>query len=145
MVLKKPIFVDIISSLLIALFVYAAVSKLLDQEKFRIELGKSPLLTSFAGWVAVMLPILEIGISIMLSFKRTRLLALYASFSLLTLFTAYLIAILQFSFYIPCTCGGVLQSMNWDTHIKFNVAFIVLAVIGILLSPSKVDKTFLLQ
>lgn len=135
--MKRSVVVEVIGILFIILFVYASISKLIDIERFRIELGKSPLLTGFAGVISVLIPMLEIFISIMLSFSATRLFALKASFSLMILFTAYLIAILQFSFYIPCTCGGVLQSMNWSTHIVFNLIFIFLAATAILLSPVK--------
>ena len=129
---KKSVVVEVICFLFIFLFMYAAVSKLLDYERFKIELGKSPLLTEIASWVAIGIPLIEIIISILLALPGLRLLGLYASFSLMVMFTAYLIAILQFSFYIPCTCGGVLQKLNWDTHIAFNGVFIMLAVIGIL-------------
>jgi hypothetical protein len=121
------------SSLLILLFVYAATSKLIDYQKFRVELGQSPVLTAFAGWVAWIIPLIEIGISIMLAFLPSRLTALYASFSLMTIFTTYIIVITKFSEYIPCSCGGILQNMNWSQHFYFNLLFILIALIGIML------------
>ena len=129
----NEIVVQIISSLLVLLFVYAAGSKLMDYTKFRVELGKSPLLTAFAGVVAIAIPIIEIGIALLLSFARWRLTGLYASFTLMTLFTAYIFYILRFSPYVPCSCGGVLQKMNWTTHLYFNLVFVVLAAMGVLL------------
>jgi len=68
----------------------------------------------------------------MLAFLRFRLLGLYASFSLMVMFTAYIIAITKFSDYIPCSCGGVLQNMSWNQHLIFNIGFILLAVAGII-------------
>jgi hypothetical protein len=137
--LKRSVDVEVICFLFIFLFMYAAVSKLLDYEKFKIELGKTPLLTNIAGCIAIGIPLIEIVISLMLAKSGLRLYGLYASFSLMVMFTAYLIAILQFSFYIPCTCGGVLQKLNWDAHIVFNSVFIILAVIGIL--SHRISKT----
>lgn len=134
---KRSVVVEVICFLFIVLFVYAAVSKLLDHQKFSIELSKSPLLTNFSSLVAWIIPSIEILISIALSIRSLRLIALYAAFSLMVMFTAYLIAILQFSFYVPCTCGGVLQQMNWDTHIIFNCVFIALALTAIFLEPNK--------
>jgi hypothetical protein len=61
--------------------------------------------------------------------------ALYASLTLMTIFTAYIIAILQFSYTIPCSCGGVLSKLSWQTHLVFNIGFMVLAAAGILLYP----------
>ena len=132
---NKPqtILVEIISALLIFLFMYAAISKLLDYQKFQVQLGQSPLLTAFAGWVSWIIPFLEIIISIMLAVRKFRLFGLYASFSLMVMFTSYIIAITKFSDYIPCSCGGVLQNMSWNQHLIFNIAFILLALTGIIL------------
>lgn len=132
---RKEFIVEIISCLFIMLFVYAAVSKLIDYTKFRVEIGKSPLLTSFAPWAAIGVPLVEIVVAVMLAFKQWRLVAMYAAFTLMTLFTSYIIAILQFSEFIPCTCGGVLQNMNWNQHLIFNLFFILLASAGVLLDP----------
>jgi uncharacterized membrane protein YphA (DoxX/SURF4 family) len=129
----QPVLIEIISALLIFLFLYAAISKLLDYQKFKVQLGQSPLLTAFAGWVAWIIPSLEIIISVMLAFSRFRLFGLYASFSLMVMFTAYIIAITKFSDYIPCSCGGVLQNMSWNQHLFFNIGFVLLALAGIIL------------
>jgi uncharacterized membrane protein YphA (DoxX/SURF4 family) len=130
--MKRNLFIETISFLFILLFVYAAASKLMDYEKFRLQLGKSPLLTHFAGFVAWMIPLLELVIAVMLAIPRFRSFGLYAFFSLMVMFTAYIVAITRFSDYIPCSCGGVLQNMGWNQHLVFNIFFVVLAVAGIL-------------
>lgn len=135
--MKRDTMLEIISGLLILLFVYAGASKLLDYEKFSVELGKSPLLTSFASWIAVAIPITEVLVAIMLAWTRYRLAGLFASFTLMMMFTAYIIVILQFSDYIPCSCGGILQNMSWTQHLLFNIIFIVIALAGILFYPGK--------
>jgi len=132
---KREIAIQTISCLLVLLFVYAAGSKLMDYTKFRVEIGKSPLLTAFAAPVAIAVPIIELVIALLLSFTRTRLLGLYASFTLMVLFTAYIFYILRFSPYIPCSCGGVLQKLNWTTHLWFNLFFVFLAALGVLIFP----------
>jgi len=48
----KNTLVIIICYLYVLLFVYAAVSKLLDFNTFQVQLGQSPLLSAFAGWVS---------------------------------------------------------------------------------------------
>jgi uncharacterized membrane protein YphA (DoxX/SURF4 family) len=130
--MTRRIIVEIISLLFILLFVYAAANKLMDIEKFRIQLGQSPLLTPFAGWVVFAVPVLEIIISFGLALHRFRLLALYASFALMVVFTTYIIAILNFTAYIPCSCGGVLEKLGWTEHLIFNGLFILFALLGIL-------------
>jgi uncharacterized membrane protein YphA (DoxX/SURF4 family) len=138
---RKEIIIEIIAVLFILLFVYAGTSKWIDYTKFRVELGKSPLLTNMAPWVAVIVPAIEIIIAAMLAMPRFRLMALYVSFTLMVMFTAYIIAILEFSDFVPCTCGGVLQNMTWTQHLIFNMAFIGLAAAGVLLHTSPTSVT----
>jgi len=135
--MKKRVFLEIISALLILLFVYAAVSKLLDYQTFRVQLGKSPFITNFAPTIAWALPIGEILVGLALAFKPTRLLGLYASLFLMTMFTAYIYTMLHYSYYIPCSCGGILSKMDWNTHFWFNVGFTLLSIIGIILETKK--------
>ena len=139
--MKRKTVVDIIAYLFIVLFIYASVNKLIDYDNFSAELGKSPLLTAFARWVAWGIPAIELVVVVLLTVPKWALVGFYAAFSLMTMFTAYIIAILKFSDFIPCSCGGVLQSMNWDQHLVFNIFFIVLGFIGILLYEADDHKT----
>lgn len=134
---KKILLVEIISALFILLFVYAALTKVMDYQKFRIELGKSPLLNGYAGIIAVAIPGIELLISLLIVIKRFQYYALYFAFSLMVVFSAYIVAILKFSPYVPCSCGGILQNMNWNQHLIFNVGFLSLGATAILLYPKK--------
>ena len=122
-----------ISILFIVLFVYAAVSKLLDFQKFMVQVGQSPILTSLGNWIAIVVPGLEILISLCFLIPKLRLIAMYGSLILMTLFTTYIAFILNFSPYVPCSCGGILDQMGWEEHLVFNVFFVLFAIIGILL------------
>jgi hypothetical protein len=130
----KNIITEIICSLLAILFVYASLSKLLDYNVFKMQLSRSPFITHFSTIIASLLPTIEIITGSLFVFGKWRLNALYASLFLLTLFTAYLVAMLNFSYYIPCSCGGVLSMLTWKQHIVFNAAFILLSLIAIFLS-----------
>ncbi|MGB8194393.1 MAG: MauE/DoxX family redox-associated membrane protein, partial [Chitinophagaceae bacterium] len=88
--MKRSTIVEIISSLLILLFMYAAVSKLLDYQTFKLQLNRSPFITQFAGVTAWALPAGEILVALALTFLPTRLVGLYASLFLMTMFTAYI-------------------------------------------------------
>ena len=131
---KKEIAVEIISFLFIVLFTYAAVTKLMDYEKFAVQIGKSPLLTDFAGMLAWLVPGSELVFAGMLAIPRLRQIGLYASFSIMVMFSAYIVAILQFSENIPCSCGGVLESLGWTEHLIFNIGFVILGIVGIFLN-----------
>jgi len=130
----KKIIVEVVCCLYILLFVYAAVSKLLDYQNFSTELGQSPLLTKISPVVAPAVIVSELLIAIFLSLKNTRRWALLMSFALMTIFTSYIFIILNFSHYVPCSCGGILQKLGWTEHIVFNALFVALAVIGFLLA-----------
>jgi len=133
----KHLLVELISAVFVLLFVYAALSKILDFEKFRVELGKSPILNAFTYYVSVGIPLLEILIAMLLTLKKFQHIALYASFTMMVMFSAYIVAILNFSSYIPCTCGGILEKMNWTQHLIFNMVFIILGIIGVLIYPDE--------
>ncbi|RNL88518.1 hypothetical protein ED312_08710 [Sinomicrobium pectinilyticum] len=129
----KQHIVSIICLLFVILFVYAACTKLLDYEKFRVQVGQSPVLTSIGGWISWLVPGIELVIAFMFIIPRLRLLALYASLSLMVMFTAYIFIVLNYSSFVPCSCGGILEKMGWTEHLFFNIGFVFLAMIGILL------------
>lgn len=131
----KNSFVLVVSYLYILLFVYAAVSKLLDFENFQVQLGQSPLLSAFAGYVAWIVPMVELLIAVLLVIPVYRKIGLLAGYVLMVMFTAYIYIILHYSSFIPCSCGGVLEKMSWNEHLIFNVVFVLLAGLGYFLIP----------
>lgn len=135
--MARKIIIDIISLLFMLLFVYAAVAKLLDYENFTVQIGQSPLLTDIAGFAGLAVPGIELLVAVLLAISRLRLWALYASFSLMVMFTAYIVAVLNFSERVPCSCGGVLEKFGWTEHLVFNIVFVLLAMLGIALHPGK--------
>jgi uncharacterized membrane protein YphA (DoxX/SURF4 family) len=128
---------EIIAALFIVLFIYASISKLLSYEDFSVQLSNSPILTKISGIIIWLVPALEILLAIVLAIPRFRLYGLYGSLTLMTIFTAYIIAILQFSYTIPCSCGGVLSKLTWQTHLVFNIGFLILSAAGIIIYPGK--------
>lgn len=129
----KSIILELICLLYIFLFVYAAVSKLVDFENFRIQLGQSPLLSAFAYWVSILVPVTELLICTLLIIPRFRLTGLFASYGLMVMFTVYIFIVLHYTSFVPCSCGGVLEKLSWTEHLIFNGIFVLMAVIGIIL------------
>lgn len=132
----KNAIIDTICLLYVLLFVYAAVSKLLDFENFQVQLGQSPLLTAFAAIISWLVPFLEIVISILLCIKKYRKIGLYIGSGLMAMFTIYIYMIINFSPYIPCSCGGILQKLGWQEHLYFNIIFLFLSFLGIMVITS---------
>ncbi|WP_408610240.1 MauE/DoxX family redox-associated membrane protein [Flavobacterium selenitireducens] len=129
------LFTDLVCSLYTLLFVYAALSKLLDYKTFMLQLGQSPMLSAFANWISWLVPSLEIVIALLLFIPRFKLTALFAAYILMSMFTAYIYILLNYSSFVPCSCGGILDSLTWSQHMAFNLAFALLAVIAILAYP----------
>lgn len=129
----KSNFIYTVALLHILLFSYAAASKLLDFQNFQVQLGQSPLLSAFAVIVSVAVPMVEFILVLMLMFPRFRLIGLYGSFVLMTMFSAYIVIVLNFSSFTPCSCGGILEKMSWNEHLIFNIVFVVIAAIAIIL------------
>ena len=131
------ILVSVTSYLYILLFVYAGFSKLLDYETFTVQLAQSPLLSAYAGMIAPAVIGIELVLALLLIPKNTRLIGLYASLFLMVAFTIYIYLILNFSDFVPCSCGGIIEKMNWTEHMIFNIAFVILALIAIVLSEKE--------
>ncbi|WP_294958490.1 DoxX family protein [uncultured Flavobacterium sp.] len=130
---------ETICLLFVLLFIYASVSKLLDFQHFRIELGQSPLLSAFADQFSIIVPALEIIICVLLLIPKFKPAGLFAAYGLMVMFTAYIFIILNYTSFIPCSCGGVLEKMSWNVHFLFNIVFIFLAITAILLD-AKFEK-----
>lgn len=139
--MKKQIVIEIISFLFVLLFVYAALNKLTDYQKFVVQLGQSPVLIGLGPYIAWMVIAVEFAIPLMLAFPSTRLIGFYASFCLMVMFTAYIVVILNFSSFIPCSCGGVLEKLGWTEHLIFNSSFVLLGLAGIILQTQQTDHS----
>ncbi|MCK0131585.1 hypothetical protein MWU59_08725 [Flavobacteriaceae bacterium F08102] len=117
--------------MLILLFVYAATNKLIEFDEFNTQLSKSPIIAAFADWLVYVIPITELMIGFLFLINWFTTLAFYASFSLLIMFTTYIVLIMKFSEFIPCSCGGVLDQLGWGQHLIFNLVFIIITGIGL--------------
>ena len=133
LIIKKTTLLEIICALFVILFIYTGLNKLLDYDGFSFQLGRSPYLQNFNHPIALLLPPGELLVALALIAKRTRLAGFYASFFLMSLFTGYVAIMLSLSYYLPCSCGGILQALSWQGHLVFNSAFTALAVAGTLL------------
>ncbi|MFP5436796.1 MAG: MauE/DoxX family redox-associated membrane protein [Bacteroidia bacterium] len=144
--MKSPLFkriaIEVICLLYILLFIYAATSKLLDFSNFQVQIAQSPLLSAYAGIIAPLVIAVEFLIVLLLWLKPLRSVGLYASFSLMVSFTVYIYLILNYSEFIPCSCGGILEKLGWTEHMAFNIFFILLAVLALLLKERASGKSF---
>lgn len=132
---KSQLIEEVITVMSICLWIYAAVSKLADFETFQRQMSKQVFGFGFENLLTWMLPTIELFAVALLIFSNTRFLGFLLSFSLMAVFTAYIILVISGFFpRIPCTCGGILGNMGWHQHLYFNLFFLLLFGIGARLS-----------
>ncbi|MDM1377699.1 MULTISPECIES: MauE/DoxX family redox-associated membrane protein [Myroides] len=141
----KAKYVLIVRYFVVLLFVYAAISKLITFEEFKVQLTQSPLLSMYAGVIAYLVVISELVIAFLLTLRSKRLLGLYLSYGLMVAFTIYIYLILNYSDFIPCSCGGVLEKLGWNEHLWFNIITSVLILLSIFYTEDKPKRFCLLS
>lgn len=120
--------------LLVLLWSYAAISKFLDFRNTKADMLNQVFPQYIAETLAWAVPIIEILVTALLIFSKTRLVGLYSSFTLLLGFTTYITLIIANTFgRIPCSCGGILEKMSWNQHLLFNLLFIAVTILSIIL------------
>jgi len=77
-----------------------------------------------------MIPAMEIAIAVLLIIPRTRHYGLLTSTGLMGIFTLYVAFILTTMKDLPCSCGGVIQQLNWKEHLIFNSVFLLAGMLA---------------
>ena len=149
---SRETFLDIVSALLILLFLYTGLSKLLHSLTFLGQLKQSPwpLISNNAEFISWSLPWLEIVTVALLviPFKGIRTAGFYLSAILMIAFTTYVFVLLVSGRHLPCSCGGVIAYLSWKQHLLFNLVFLILSIWAIIkirkekVVEDRVDKTY---
>ncbi len=134
----RKLSVELITALLVILFIYTALSKILDEDTFRKQMLNQPLPDALKQNLFWLVPVSEITTSIFLIMKPVRLYGFVLAFLLMLAFTLYVGLILTNTFaYIPCSCGGILNTLSWEAHLIFNIVFTLLAFTGIIIERKR--------
>lgn len=123
--------------LLILLFLYTLIHKIIDIKSFENTLLKSTIISN--NQVQLLLyftPLAELFVIISLFLKK-RIIGFYLSFILMLVFTLYLVALNNFSFYKGCSCGGIFNELTYLEHIIINISFLLIALLSIMLFENK--------
>lgn len=128
--------------LCVLLFVYTATDKLLNYDRFTFQMAlvPSPLVQSLASVLGWVVPIAELLIVALLVIESTSRIGLWASLLLMAIFEGYIIWMKSTGLDLPCTCGGIVSSMGWTTHVVFNAVIILLLAIAVRLSYHRKNK-----
>lgn len=127
--------IQLITAILAALFCYAALSKLLHYQQSEHEMLNQVFTREMALTLVWLIPVTELIIACMLVLAKTQRFGLWAATLLLLAFSLYLaFANNGLLGRTPCSCGGILKKMDYQTHLLFNLCFVTLGCWGILLS-----------
>ena len=132
---------EIFTYLLALLFLFTAMSKLIDFRHFVRSINNQPFDDSFTPFLVYFLPAIELLAVLLLLSLKTRTKGLWLSLVLMAVFTVY-VALVTFHFYdrVPCACAGVFQKLTWSQHLVLNVVFTGMAAASLWLE-SKHKRT----
>ncbi|EKB48695.1 MauE/DoxX family redox-associated membrane protein [Cecembia lonarensis] len=123
---------EVVCLFLAAMFAYTGLSKWLDWHGTKAALYNQVFPVWMAEVILYGLPPLEVMVAMMLLVSRWRSWGLWLSVILMALFTAYIALVLTRVFgRVPCSCGGVLDSLGWWEHLGFNVVVLGMGVWGV--------------
>lgn len=126
--------------LFILLFTYTAISKFSSLSAFYYNINRSPIIGQYSSWVKVLIPAIEVAIAILLFVPKTRFVGLCASLFLMSVFSLYVGYALFSDTKLPCSCGGVIESLSWHQHFWLNVMLTLLALLAIRLQVNYASK-----
>ena len=143
--MKSRITLALIKYVLFFLFLYTGFSKLMAYDYYLYDLKRSPLLSHYAVIIAIVLPAAELLVAGLLLPDKTSKGGLLGSLVLMILFTFYVSFVLFFATSRPCSCGGIIRNLTWPQHLLFNLFFLILSVVGLLLQSKSGSSTYVFK
>ncbi|UZD22981.1 MauE/DoxX family redox-associated membrane protein [Algoriphagus halophytocola] len=120
------------STILILLWTYTGLDKLIRGETSRKAFLNQPMPNELEEILAYAVPMTELLLALLLLFSATRWWGFLGSILLLAVFTTYVGLIWVGAFpRVPCNCAGILESLGWAEHFWMNLGLIGVAVWGI--------------
>ena len=120
--------------LLVILFMYAGITKLLDRQAFYTSLLNSPLIPDhkeFINGLSWFVPAVELLLAAILLLTKKLKKAFIGAAILLSIYTLYISSILWLAPYIPCSCAGIIKGASWLQHLIFTVFFLLISLLAI--------------
>ena len=116
------------------LYLYTGSDKLANLEKFTGVLNDIPGVEGSASVLAWAIPVAELVLGTCLVFSQgtLRRRSLRVSVWLMGIFTAYLASVLLFGLEGRfCSCGGVIGTLGWRSHLLFNIIFLAVGLLAL--------------
>ncbi|MRG48143.1 hypothetical protein GFS24_23690 [Chitinophaga sp. SYP-B3965] len=123
--MKRECAANIITALLVIVFVFAGTIALLNYGGFRDQLSGFPLTTDYAAGLAWRLPAFQLILSYFLLWPKTRVKAMYASFVLLFTIAVYMVLMINGLYDMPFMSPALFA---------MNIILLLLTITGIIAS-----------
>lgn len=123
---------EIVAALYVLLFVYTGVDKLRNWETFQGALEKSTITAAYSQFLGIAVPTAELLIAALLVIPASRHIGQVLGTALMSAFTIYVAYMIAFSPELPCTCGGIIQSMTWRQHLVLNSTYVILGIFSLI-------------
>lgn len=122
---------EVIVAILLVVWLYTGISKLIEWRSFSIQMHQSPVFYGYARVATFAGPILEILLAGLLIFKKSRKFGMIGSFILMSFFSWYVWWLMTHLPNLPCSCGGIVSFLSWPQHLALNVFLSLISLIGI--------------
>ncbi len=132
--MKARTIIEVIASLLIICFLYAAISQAVFHNTFQSQINRSLVNEPLTVTISWLLPAVQLLLSFLLYRPATRLAGLCCSLALVGCYTVYLITMLPQTYSSACHCGEPWQGFTVEVNILVNLAIILLAATAIILT-----------
>lgn len=118
----------IIELFFMVLFSYSATEKIFNFELWVVKLLKTGFFTISVSYIlAIFIPLIEFLIVLFLLFRFKY--RYYINFFFTILLTSYLLLHHFFSVSENCSCGGILEKLNFSSHLILNIILLFFAFI----------------
>lgn len=119
-------------SILIILWSYAGLEKLIRFEDSRNAFRNQTFPPDMADALAIWVPVAELALAVILVIPALRWWGFLGSIMLLSVFNTYIGLIWVGAFpRVPCNCAGLLDSLDWSNHFWLNWVFMGLGIMGV--------------
>lgn len=122
------------------LFLFSAYEKFADHQRFYNGLSKVSIIGSKAKVISYVVPIFEALISILLIIPKTHKKGLFGFIILMGIFTLYIFGMWLWVDKLPCFCNLIVEKLSWGQHIWFNLVFMALAIIALLIRKPNIKS-----
>ncbi|GGF43149.1 hypothetical protein GCM10011339_34570 [Echinicola rosea] len=118
----------------VVLWTMTGLEKLIGFGEFQDAIQNQTLPVGISRKLAPLIVFLELLFVPFLLFRKTQKWGLLLSILLMTVFSTYIGLVWMGAFpRVPCSCAGFIESMSWSQHLLFNLTFILLGTLGLMM------------